>query len=102
MTDKNVLESAGLDMRDIELVVAGSAKLSFDYACAIVNALGVSFDFMLSRNSEKLTASKYASSRNLVQIAARDGSYLELSISDSQLSTLKTILKLFPDASSDL
>ena len=51
------LEAAGLKMRDLELVIAGSSKLTFDYACDIADAFGVSFDYMLSRQSEKVPTS---------------------------------------------
>lgn len=50
MTD---LEAAGLDYKDLALVISGASKLTFDYACDIADALGVSFDYMLGRENEK-------------------------------------------------
>lgn len=41
------LRDAGLDLNELRLVADGSSKLTFDYACAIADAFGVSFDFML-------------------------------------------------------
>lgn len=46
-------EAAGLDCRELSLVISGASKLTFDYACDIADALGVSFDYMLGREDEK-------------------------------------------------
>lgn len=46
------LEAVGLDTRELELVISGASKLTFDYACDIADALGVSFDYMLGRENE--------------------------------------------------
>lgn len=40
--------------------------------------------------------------RNLIRIAARDGSYEERILSDQQLAALKAVLDQMPDASDDL
>ena len=40
--------------------------------------------------------------RNIVKIAARDGTYQEHILSDSQLAAVKAVLDQFPDASDDL
>ena len=50
--DRSDLEAVGLDTREIDLVISGASKLTFDYACDIADALGVSFDFMLGRENE--------------------------------------------------
>lgn len=47
------LEAAGIDYKDLALVISGASKLTFDYACDIADALGVSFDYMLGRENEK-------------------------------------------------
>lgn len=46
--------------------------------------------------------SQEASNRNIIKIAARDGSYQEHVLSDRQLDAIKAILDQFPDASDDL
>lgn len=51
--DISDLEAAGLDNKDLALVISGTSKLTFDYACDIADALGVSFDYMLGRKNEK-------------------------------------------------
>lgn len=52
--DISDLEAVGLDLRELDLVIAGASKLTFDYACDIADALGVSFDYMLGRENENL------------------------------------------------
>lgn len=46
------IEATGLNVDDLRLVASGTSKLTFDFACDIADAFGVSFDFMLSRESE--------------------------------------------------
>lgn len=41
-------------------------------------------------------------SRNIIKIAARDGTYQEHVLTDSQLAAVKAVLDQFPDASDDL
>lgn len=41
------LIAAGLNIEELELIIAGTIPLSFDDACNIVDILGVSFDYML-------------------------------------------------------
>lgn len=42
------------------------------------------------------------SDRNVIRIAARDGTYQERVLSDQQITALKAFLDLMPDASDDL
>lgn len=50
--DKDDILAAGIDIREIELIISGSSTLTFDYACDIVDAFGVSFDYMLGREEK--------------------------------------------------
>lgn len=52
------LLAAEIDIREVELVVSGSSTLSFDFACDIVDAFGVSFDYMLGREKEPTPVSE--------------------------------------------
>lgn len=51
--NKQDMAAVGIDARDIELVISGSSRLTFDFACEIVDAFGVSFDYMLGREQKK-------------------------------------------------
>ena len=57
-------------------------------------------------DSEKMISPEYetpdSGNRNVVKIAARDGTYQEHILSDSQLAAVKAVLDQFPDASDDL
>lgn len=43
------LISAGINFHELSLIAEGNSTLSFDRACEISDALGVSFDFMLGK-----------------------------------------------------
>jgi len=54
-TDRQNAAASGIDAREIDLVISGAIRLTFDLACEIVDAFGVSFDYMLGRTEEKPT-----------------------------------------------
>lgn len=79
----------------------------------IADFFNVSIDFLVGRNADgnfnpsiergneeviSLTTEK----RNILKIAARDGSYQERILSDQQLAALKAILDQMPDVPEDL
>ena len=78
----------------------------------IADFFGVSIDFLVGR---KATGSNNnpthyegdnaipqpAEKKNILQITARDGSHLERTLSDQQLSALKAILDQMPDVPDD-
>lgn len=73
---------------------------------AIAEALQTTPAALMGWESDKDDASASTlpkdSNRNVIRIAARDGSYTERTLSDQQLAALKAILDQMPDVPDDL
>lgn len=82
----------------------------------IADFFNVSIDFLLGRTSDKaydtqtdhlqtvkqVGITSELENRNVLRIAARNGTFQERILSDKQLAALKAILDQMPDASEDL
>ena len=67
------LLATGLDLNEISLIVSGASRLTFDYACDIVDSLGVSFDYMLGREGQEMPipASKDGRDAEFIELFAQ-------------------------------
>lgn len=68
---------------------------------AMANLFHVSISYLIDEEIEPADAVS-PSSANLIRIAARNGAYKELRLTDSQIEALKAIVEQLPDASKDL
>lgn len=121
---KELRESKGISMKETARLLGmpyttyvnyekGLREPTSEILIQIADFFGVSIDFLVGRNADvRVTDPDEISStpsfslaienRNVLRIAARDGSYQERILSDQQLAALKAILDQMPDVPDDL
>ncbi len=120
---KELRESKGISMREAARLLEmpyttyvnyekGLREPTSEVLIQIADFFGVSIDFLVGRKASGSNdnpaqyesnniISLCAEKKNVLQITARDGSYLERTLSDQQLAALKAILDQMPDIPDD-
>ena len=126
---KEMRESKGISMKEAARLLnlpyttyvnyeKGLREPTSELLIQIADFFGVSIDFLIGRcvdntstrsevqfdetQSKVPIAPVHDPIRNIIRIAARNGTYQERTLSDDQLAALKAILDQMPDASGDL
>lgn len=121
---KELRESKGISMREAARLLEmpyttyvnyekGLREPTSEVLIQIADFFGVSIDFLVGRKSGSAVECSIqpdsnnvivpsAEKKNVLLIAARDGSYQERILSDQQLAALKAILDQMPDVPEDL
>ena len=116
---KDLRESKGINMKEAARLLGmpyttyvnyekGLREPTSEILIQIADFYEVSIDYLVGRNSDpalpdsKQNSDSTKHSRNILKIAARDGSYTERTLSDQQLAALTAILDQMPDVPDDL
>ena len=121
---KELRESKGISMKEAARLLGmpyttyvnyekGLREPTSEILIQIADFFGVSIDFLVGRNADevrdvfkqhekKTLVALHSENKNILRIAARDGSYQERILSDQQLAALKAILDQMPDVPEDL
>lgn len=126
---KEMRESKGISMKEAARLLnlpyttyvnyeKGLREPTSELLIQIADFFGVSIDFLLGRCADNTAMSSVVQfdetqskgqvtpahnlNRNIIRIAARNGTCQERTLSDDQLAALKAILDQMPDASGDL
>lgn len=113
---KELRESKGISMKEAARLLGipyttyvnyekGLREPTSEMLIQIADFYNVSIDYLVGRNSDprrKEIITQRGENQNVLQIAARDGSYQVRKLSDKQLAALKAILDQMPDVPDDL
>lgn len=102
MTQKQLADKIGVSNTSISNWEKGLSNPDPDTIQHLCWALGVEPNFFFQGIPQFALVPNDTKGKNIVRIAARDGSYQERILSDQQLAALKAVLDQMPDASDDL
>lgn len=100
LTQRQLAEKIGVSNTSISNWEKGLSRPDPDTIQYLCWALNVEPNFFFMESVPM--SSTPVAAKNIIRIAARDGSYIERVLSDQQIAALKAVLDQMPDASEDL
>lgn len=102
LTQKQLADMIGVSNTSISNWETGLSRPDPDAIQYLCWALKVDPNFFFNETIQTSLVPVAVEDKNIIRIAARDGSYVERFLSDQQLAALKAVLDQMPDVPDDL